>query len=51
MLLPISEQDTAPSAPPAEFDGHYRRLKNLVNEVLRKGIPIQDLHLIPKVSS
>lgn len=48
MLVSISDQGTGVSAPVGDFDGNYRRLKKLINRALRNGVPVQDLHLIPK---
>jgi hypothetical protein len=48
MAVPLSRLRPSDSATPPDFDDNNRRIRKLVNEALKEGTPLQDLHLVPK---
>ncbi len=48
MLYPSSDSVGGVPEPPGDFKDNYNSLKTLINSALKDGIPIEDLHLVPK---
>jgi len=51
MLFPFSDPADAVSAPPGDFKSNYRQLKQLINRALKEETPLEELHLIPKLTT
>jgi DNA-binding transcriptional MerR regulator len=51
MSFPFADPATGVSEPPGDFKSNYRYLKKLINQALKEGTPLEELHLIPKKSS
>ena len=48
MLFSYSEQAADKTDSTTDFKSNYRHLKKIINEALREGTPLEELHLIPK---
>jgi len=51
MLFPFVDPADGVSEPPGDFKSNYRHLKKLINQALKEGTPLEELHLIPKDSA
>lgn len=48
MLFPFVDPAAGVSEPPGDFKSNYRHLKKIINQALKEGTPLEELHLIPK---
>jgi hypothetical protein len=48
MLFPFSDAGAGVSEPPGDFMKNYKSLKQLINKALKEGVPLEDLHLVPR---
>jgi len=48
MLFTFSDPATKVPEPPGDFRSNYRHLKRLINQALKEGTPLEELHLIRK---
>jgi len=48
MLFPLSDANVGVSEPPGDFISNYKHLKQIINEALKEGMPLEELHLVPR---
>lgn len=48
MSFPFCDPAQGVSEPPGDFRSNYRQLKQIIENALRDGTPLEELHLIPK---
>jgi len=48
MLFPFLDPAVGVPETPGDFNSNYRYLKQLINNALKEGAPLETLHLIPK---